>query len=247
MAYGTIRRFVHLIMNSIRAMFAAPAACTALLIGMFGESQTRLSPTDAGPTRYHAEAKEAIDSFPTVIGSWSATPESVPPEAIKLLRPNDIRCLRYVDDNLSAPQWYDRWAILLVDQCKDARDMDGHYPPNCYVNSGEEQTFAQDRDWKVGDLVITGEEYHFLKSSATESSRQAVYNFLIVPKSGIVRDMDGVRKAAGDYEQRYYGAAQFQLVMNADLPQQQRDEIFTTLMEPCVPAIRTLLMSGGSQ
>jgi len=36
------------------------------------------------------------------------------------------------------------------------------------------------------------------------------------------------------------------LVMNADLPQPQRDEIFTTLMEPCVPAIRTL-MSGGSQ
>jgi len=233
-------------MNSMRAMFAAPVACVALMLGMTAESQNRLTPNDPGPTSYHTLAKEAIDSIPTVIGSWSATAEIVPPEAIKLLRPNDIRCLRYVDNNLTAPQWYDRWATLLVDQCKDARDMDGHYPPNCYVNSGEEQTFAEDRDWKVGGLVITGEEYHFLKSSATESSRQAVYNFLIVPNRGMVRDIDGVRKAAGDYQQRYYGAAQFQLVMNADLPQPQRDEIFTTLMEPCVPAIRTL-MSGGSQ
>jgi hypothetical protein len=231
-------------MNSIRTMFAAPTACAALMIGMFTEAHYRLTPRDAEP--YHALAKEAIDTIPTVIGTWTATPEAIPPEAIKLLRPNDIRCLRYVDNNLSAPQWYDRWAILLVDQCKDARDMGGHYPPNCYVNSGEEETFNQDRDWKVDGLVITGKEYHFLKSSATESSRQAVYNFLIVPNRGIVRDIDGVNKAAGDYQQRYYGAAQFQLVMNADLPQPERDEIFTTLMGPCVPVIRTL-MSGGTQ
>jgi len=53
--------------------------------------------------------------------------------------------------------------------------------------------------------------------------------------------MDGVRRAAGNYQQRYYGAAQFQLVMNADLPQSERDQIFCTLMTPCVPVIRTLI------
>lgn len=226
-------------MMRFRPMFAAPAACLALLLGMAAESSTRITAHNAEP--YHLRAKAAIDSIPTRIGSWSASPEKVPAEAIKLLRPNDIRCLRYVDNNESDPRWFDRWASLLVDQCKDARDMDGHWPPNCYVNSGEDETYAEPRDWNVDGLPIQGEEYHFSRVSDTESSRQAVYNFLIVPGKGVVRDMDGVRRAAGDYQQRYYGAAQFQLVMNADLPQSQRDQIFCTLMTPCVPVIRTLI------
>jgi hypothetical protein len=231
-------------MNNIRAIFAAPAACAVLMLGMIAEKATHKTPADAEP--YHARAKLAIESIPTSIGTWTAKPETVPREAIKLLRPNVIRSLKYSDNDVSQPRWYDRWASLLVDQCRDARDMNGHYPPVCYVNSGEVQIYNEPRDWKVGDLVITGREYHFLTTSATESTRTAVYNFLIVPGAGIMRDMDGVGKAAEDYQQRYYGAAQFQVLMNADLPQQERDEIFTTLMEPCVPVIRTL-MSGGIQ
>jgi hypothetical protein len=216
----------------------------ALMLGMIAENKTHITPADVEP--YHARAKAAIESIPTTIGTWTAKGESVPREAIKLLRPNIILSLRYSDNDVSHDRWYDRWASLLVDQCRDARDMNGHYPPVCYVNSGEVQIYSQPRDWKVGDLVISGTEYHFLKTSATESTRTAVYNFLIVPRAGILRDMEGVRRAAEDYQQRYYGAAQFQVLMNADLPQQERDEIFTTLMQPCQPVIRTL-MSGGIQ
>ena len=234
-------------MTSLRHILAAPAACAVLLGGMAVESARRITPTNAAP--YHAAAKRAIESIPTHIGSWTATRYAVPVEATKLLKPNEIRCLKYVDNDVNPstnPRWYDRWATLLVDQCRDARDMNGHWPPNCYVNSGEELTYDQPRDWRVNGLVITGEEYHFSRLTATESSRQAVYDFLIVPgmgRPGIMRNMDGVRKAAEDYQQRYYGAAQFQVMMNADLPQAERDAIFTTLMTPCVPVIKTL-MSG---
>jgi hypothetical protein len=231
-------------MNNIRAIFAAPAACAVLMLGMIAENHTHITPAKA--ETYHAQAKAAIESIPTTIGSWTAKRETVPREAIKLLRPNIIRSWKYSDNDVSQPRWYDRWASLLVDQCRDARDMNGHWPPNCYVNSGEVLTYSVPRDWKIGGLLITGTEYHFLRTSATESTRTAVYNFLIVPGAGILRDMDGVGKAAEDYQQRYYGAAQFQVLMNADLPQQERDEIFTTLMEPCEPVIRTL-MSGGIQ
>jgi hypothetical protein len=231
-------------MKNVRAIFASPAACAALLIGMVVQNTTHLTPSDVEP--YHARAKVAVESIPTKIGSWTAKPEKVPREAIKLLRPNVIRSWKYSDNDVSQSRWYDRWASLLVDQCRDARDMNGHYPPNCYVNSGEVQTYNEPKDWKVGGLIITGTEYHYLKTSATESTRTAVYNFLIVPGAGILRDMTGVEKAAEDYQQRYYGAAQFQVLMNADLPQQERDEIFRTLMEPCEPVIRTL-MSGGIQ
>ncbi len=231
-------------MKTVRIIFAAPATCVALLIGMIGESATRITPSDAEP--YHMRAKAAVESIPTRIGTWSAVPEKVPPEAIKLLRPNVICSWRYSDNDTTSPRWYERTAGLLVDQCRDARDMNGHWPPNCYVNSGEDLIYTESRDWKVGGLIITGMEYHFLKTSATESTRTAVYNFLIVPGRGILRDMAGVRKAAEDYQRRFFGAAQFQLLMNADLSQQERDEIFTTLMEPCVPVIKTL-MSGGIQ
>jgi hypothetical protein len=229
---------------------------------MLAESATRITPSDVAP--YHQRARLALKSLPMQIGTWSGTGSSwsqgdpdnygdvgveagdpVPKQAIQLLHPNFIGAWRF-SDNAPGPGVYNRVANLLVDQCSDAGDMAGHWPPNCYVNSGEEMVSQQERDWTVGDLVITGTEYHFVKTTATETKRTAVYDFLIVPGRGIIRDMDGVWRAAEDYQRRYYGAAQFQLLMNADLPQQERDEIFTTLMQPCVPVIRTL-MSGGSQ
>ena len=80
---------------------------------------------------------------------------------------------------------------------------------------------------------------------------------MVVPGRGIVRDIQGVEEAAEDYQQRYYGAAQFQVVFQSSSSEQmtreQRDEVFTTLMQPAVPVIRQLdttlktLKSGVSQ
>ncbi len=235
-------------MTNYRTIFIAPAACAALLFGMVAESSSRVTPTDA--EGYHRRAKTAIESIPTHIGSWSASREKVPHEALTILRPNAIACWKYVDSDTTGPRGYDRWASLLVDQCKEAGDMSGHYPPNCYCNSGEELTYTMPRDWQVNGMTISGTEYHFQQTTATESTRTAVYNFLIVPDcnhvsgGGICRDIKAVDQAAEDYQRRFFGAAQFQLVMDADLPQPERDRIFTTLMGPCVPVIK-MLMSGG--
>ena len=57
-------------------------------------------------------------------------------------------------------------------------------------------------------MTITGMEYHFRQTTATESTRTAVYNFLIVPSvvpgRGIYRDITGVDKAAEDYQRRFF-------------------------------------------
>lgn len=227
-------------MKPIRPIFAAPMMSIAMLIGISAERVDRVTPLEAAP--YQARAKLAIDSIPRVVGTWTATPEEVSPEVIRLLHPNAIADLKYVDNSASAGA-ADRVAILLIDQCPDARNMYNHWPPNCYPNSGETETFAQKRDWKVGSTTLHGVEYHFSKTTALQSTRRAVYNFLVVPDRGIVRDMRGVRAAASDYQRRYYGVAQFQVVMNADLPRAERDDIFKTLMRPCLPAIK-LLMTG---
>lgn len=228
-------------LRNYRTIFAAPAVSAALLVGMVVQSATRATPAMADV--YHARAKAAIDGIPTRIGNWTARNEPVPREALALLKPNEIRCLKYVDNDTADPTWPDRWAILLVDQCRDARDMSGHYPPNCYVNSGEEQTDARPRTWVVDGFPIVGTEYEFRQTTATASMRTAVYNFLVVPDHGLMPDMSGFNRVAENYPRRFYGAAQFQVVMNADLPEAERDEMFTTVMGPCVPVIRTLLQA----
>ncbi len=230
-------------MRQSRTLFAAPLLAVALLGGMAVESaSTRAVPP--GVDAYHDAARAAVESIPTRVEVWSARPEAIPREAIALLKPNVIRCLKYADNDATDPRAQDRWASLLVDQCRDARDMAGHWPPNCYVNGGQERTYTEARTWVVDGLVIPGTEYHFRQTTATSSTRTAVYNFLIVPDQGILPDMPGLRKAAGeDYRRRFFGAAQFQLVMDADLPRGDRDAIFTSLMRPCVPVIRILMRS----
>ncbi len=59
-----------------------------------------------------------------------------------------------------------------------------------------------------------------------------------------MRDMKGVEKAAEDYQQRYYGAPQFQVVFHglasADQSRDERDAIFAALIGPNLNVIETL-------
>jgi hypothetical protein len=115
-----------------------------------------------------------------------------------------------------------------------------------------EQKYAEPRDWNVGGMTIPGVEYGFEQKLVGQTYRTTVYNFFVVPggksNNPLRRDMDAVRDAAEDYQQRYYGAAQFQVVFqglsSADLSRSERDEIFQTLIEPTIPVIKTL-SSGG--
>ena len=108
--------------------------------------------------------------------------------------------------------------------------MVGHYPENCYRSSGETLLYKTPRDWNVNGVTITGTEYIFERFSRGQAQRRVVYNFLVVPGVGIVRDIKGVNKAAEDYQRRHFGAAQFQFVMNDELSREDRDRIFATLM-----------------
>jgi hypothetical protein len=122
--------------------------------------------------------------------------------------------------------------------------MVGHYPRNCYRAIGNEMVAATPRDWSAGPpggaVAVPVTEYHFKQTKNGRTDWTIVYNFMIVPGRGLVRDMEGVKAAAEDYQQRYYGAAQFQVVFHAQLTQAQRDEIFGLFLEALVPTIRTL-------
>ena len=230
-------------------LLAPPLLSIGLLAGIASEKRTHIQPDDVEP--YHARVRQGVEEIPYVIGYWTGSQKPVQLAAQKLLRPNIIENRVYVDKEPSA-DWR-RAATLLIVHCKDSRDMVGHYPPVCYPAHGrmELENNRAARDWQVGDLTITGTEYQFSdRTSGAEEYRTTVYNFLVAPGTGVVRDMDNVRKSAEDYQKRYYGAAQFQVVFSApalaDLTRAERDEIFHTLIHPTIPVIK-LLSTGGLQ
>ena len=220
------------------SIIAAPVLCFGVLVGIFAEARTRIRPETT--EQYHLKAKAAIESVPTIIGTWMSKPEEVPPEALKLLRNPDILSRRYVDMSQR-----DRWASVLIVHCRDTRDLNGHYPPVCYPNTGHTLVRRLDHDWHIKGLHIPGREYIFHKIEPSKTTRTCVYNFLIVPVKGIVRDMTDLAKVSEDYQQRYYGASQIQLVMSAELSEETRQEIFRSLVGELTDCIRTL-QSGGN-
>ena len=229
---------------------APPVLSLALLAGIAARQREHLRAEDVKP--YHDAAKAAIDAVPYIIGTWTASVNVVPQAAQKLLRPNAILSRTYLD-NSAVPAnepYLPRVASLLIVQCRDSRDMLGHFPPVCYRAQGLmlDEKSSGARDWTVGRSKIPGYEYQFTQVWQGQASRTTVYNFLIVPGRGIVRDMKGIEEAAEDYQQRYYGAAQFQVVFDGlasnDRSREERDEMFATLIGPNLKLIE-LLTSGG--
>jgi hypothetical protein len=235
----------------------SPLLCAGLLLVVAAEKTTRLKPRDVEP--FHEQAKAAIAAIPEKIGSWESVNVDVPWQATKLLQPNIILSRRYTDWDASSATTFKRYADVLIVQTRDSRTMQGHYPPKCYPANGEQLVLETHRQWTLQDtrpdgaqaqpLIINGMEYEFewKPPGLGRTQRRAVINFLIVPHKGIVRSMDDVYAASEDYQQRYYGAAQFQVVMSAEIPQADRDRIFQTLMAPNLEVVRTLESGGIKQ
>ena len=230
-------------MRHLSTILAAPALCFALLAGITVEKSRRISPVTAEP--YHERARLAVESLPRLIYGWSGTDVPLPPEAVKLLKPNAVLCRRYEDAGNASLRSRDRWGDLLIVQCRESRDMVGHYPKNCYPSNGWIEQSATPFDGSVGDLKISATEYQFSKTKQGQTKRQCVYNFLIVPGLGIVPDIKGVEQAAEDYQQRYFGAAQYQVIVDGDLPREEREEIYRILIRANIETIKTLENLGA--
>lgn len=216
---------------------AAPVLATlALLGGMAADVMSRPRPADAAP--YHQRVREAAAQMPDVIGDYEAfAEEKINPSAVALLRPNVIRQRRYVNRRTG------RWADLLLVQCKEARDMIGHYPPNCYPGQGWVLTSEERADWRVGDRLITGKEYHFTRTDPGRHAVLFVCNFMIIAGGSFARDMAEVNRAAADFTRRFYGAAQIQVIFDGSYSTEERREAFVELIGANMQVIEAIL--GG--
>ena len=238
-------------MKSIPAILASPVLCLALLGGIALQQRTRLRPDAPVVKVYHDRAREEINGIPRMVTidgvQWSAEARKPETAAVRLLRPNVILSRHYVEGVLDR---YPRTADLLVVQCRDSRDMTGHYPPICYKNIGYEMFDKKAPEpLRVGNLSVPYTEYYFEKWSQGQPQQLCIYNFFVVPGRGAVRDIKGVHEAAEDYERRFFGAAQFQvLIPVSQVPlKADRDRVFAGLIRSRPQLIENLISDGLSQ
>lgn len=211
-------------------------ATVILLIAIVAEGFYRPQPQDAEP--FHARVRQAVEQVPKVIGDWEGNDSQLPPAAVALLRPNATLSRRYINKTRN------QVADLLIVQCRDARDMGGHYPPVCYPAHGWTRVAERPVEWQIAGKNILGMEYEFSRIVEGRSVSCVVSDLMILPDGRFVREMDRIRRAAADYLRQFYGAAQIQIVTNAGVPAEERHEIASTLLEANVPLLDALCAGG---
>jgi len=195
----------------------AVAAAAALLVA--GGLWFQQYPTATSATGYHDRVLELAHTAPKAFGPWAGTPNEIPPSAVELLRPNATVSRNFVD------QAGGRSGQFLIVQCRDARDLAGHWPPNCYPSSGYTEIGRTLTQWQAPGLPpISGMNYRFERASL----------------NGTLPDMAAVRQAGDDPQRRHFGAAQVQVVTPAGLTEAQRQAVFAEVLAPHAELLNTI-------
>ena len=211
--------------------------CSLILLLIIGI--VRAAPGDqAAIDAYHQRVAEAVNGVPLDVNGWIGQQVALPQSAINLLRPNALvaRSYAHAERDLSA--------TLLLVHCRDARDMAGHYPPQCYPANGWLEPPGTIGTVRVGEREIR--KYKFSRVVGREERAIAVFSFFVLPTGELTTSMDEVRRSGADYEYRKYGAAQFQVVMDAELDPKTRQWVLEQMHEIARPVISEVLRSGVS-
>ena len=213
---------------------AAPAALTLLVLAaaLADKLIFHLPPADATP--HHARVREAAAQVPYGVGRWLGCDTPVPPAAVTLLRPNFILSRQYQDVRTG------QTATLLIVHCEDARDLIGHYPPICYVAHGWSKKAAVATERTVRGETVPVTDYSFTSTRLERTMEVRIDNFMVLPDGRVCRDMDGVEAVARDHRQKFYGAAQVQVVTDATWLAADRVDVFSDLIAATRPLLDAL-------
>ena len=211
---------------------AAPALTVLLLCGILMADKLRVDPAEAAP--FLARTAAAIAAIPKVSGDWQVQGEwPLAPEVVKLLDVNASLHRRYVNTRTGQS------AELLLVQCKDARAMQGHFPPVCYPSGGcRLRSLGEVQQWHLrGGAVVPGMEYEVIRP---DGAAFIVRDFFVLPNGKYATDMATVMAAAKNYQELVYGGAQVQVLFNAGVDHAERDAIFSDLMAPYTDLLEVL-------
>jgi hypothetical protein len=224
---------------------AAPLLTLALLIGMACLDRLWVDPHEADA--FHAKVRAALDKMPRYIPPWTMDDQPIPPSAVQLLKPNAMLCRQF--KKVTGVK-----ATLLVTQCRDSRDMLGHYPPVCYRGQGYEFVCRSGaagadgvpQEWEAGDMKFKGMEYEITRVQGKVREDTFVRDFFVLPYGPIVADMEAVTAASKDYRTLAFGVAQIQLLCDGSYSRRQRDAIFSDLIGRNIDLIKALGSAGNA-
>lgn len=214
-------------------MAPATAAAALACIWAFGGYGLPSSPETQA---YLDEVAAAIDRLPYKVGDWIGADVEVQPAAVRLLNPNRLLQRQYRDPATG------RSVQVLVVHCGDTRDMVGHYPPVCYPAHGWIREGAERTEVRINGTSAPATEYRFRRSLGEVESEMVITNLFVLPLSAspTAPDMDALNAASQSLVRSSLGAAQVQIVTEADLTSKERSEIvdaFVAAMTPMIHAV----------
>jgi EpsI family protein len=197
------------------------------------------TPVEAtGIDDYFTDVRETIERIPYRIGPWIGRDGTPSESAQRLLKPNKIMQRDYTDPATGAQ------VSLLVVHCGDTRDMEGHWPPNCYPRAGWDQTGrSEDASVQVDGVRYPAKRYAFEKGTSVASrARLEILNFFVLPgeASAIVANMDDVNRASQRRTTAGLGAAQVQILIPSGLSDEAKDAVVEEFTRAVGPTVRVI-------
>ncbi|BAM03249.1 hypothetical protein [Phycisphaera mikurensis] len=223
-----------------RGRLLPPLLSGLMLVAATGWGLTLPRAGDADP--FHREVAAAVAAAPIDVAGYAGRDAEVAAAAVELLRPNVILSRSFTPaEGSDASTLPSPWVQLLVVQCRDARDILGHWPPVCYEANGYSPVSAEDTRWTVAGRELPGRRYRFAKEGPDgRRDRIVVANFLVLPDGRVVRDMAQVTDAGGDYRLRSYGAAQVQVLTPEGMSEELRRGLELDFLAAHAPLIETM-------
>ncbi len=211
-------------------LLVPPAIAGLILVAsiVVGGITTRELP---GRDDYLADVRDAIDDLPIRVGTWVGTDLETPPYVFPVLRPNKILQRRFFDPTKG------RVISMLIVHCKDARDMEGHYPPVCYPGNGWVKT--ADAEVEL-DGPYHAARYEFTKPIDGAERGMTVLNFFVLPtgKLEVATRMDALYEAARSQARAGLGACQVQfLFYESGVPFEEHAEVANQFLNSIGPAL----------
>jgi hypothetical protein len=200
-----------------------PIALSVLLVMVVaGWWATRPGAADAEP--HHRRVRQAVDEMPDRIGPWIGRDQPMPDASIDLLNPNAMRARTFTHAATG------RQVAILVVHCRNIRDIAGHYPPRCYPATGWVQQDARPVRWQARSGTMPAMRYRFQRRQDERQAEMVVDSALFLPEGAVRRRLEALWEQAGDYQTRFYGAAQLQILTPADMKPETRRRTIRRLL-----------------
>ncbi len=222
--------------------YASPLAALVILVVIIVTGGVDARPPQNAEA-YFADSAKAIQSIPYRIGNWYGEDQTVTAPARKLLKPNEVMQRRYTELSTG-----DRFSLLVV-QCKNTRDMDGHYPPICYDRHGWNMIKADVIELAMKDAAgkpVRATQYRF-ERRANQGQIMNVLGFFIIPAadSPYSPGIDTLRVASRGRSSAGMGAAQVQVITYGNFTDERRREIIDMVISEIEPVL-DLIAKGDS-